>query len=312
VIRDVLENGASLISLDAAADERFRAGESVVRQHIRAVMCAPLSSENKVLGVLYADSLTISHAFTESDLELLALIGNQAGMAIQRAALQEELEQSFFDTIRAIVATIDAKDGYTHRHSERVAAFAVRLARELGRDSGELRLIRLAGMVHDVGKVGVPESILNKPDRLTEAEFEQMRLHPIHGANILRHIQNPLLEGILPGVLCHHERWDGSGYPRRLAGEEIPFLGRLLAVADVLDALSSGRPYRESVSFGEAIETLRRHAGTDFDPKIVEAAVALHDRGELEVPPESLEAEGIRGLGLPDVALSPPSSRRSG
>ena len=303
VVRDVLDNGASRLSLDAASDARYRAGESVIQQRIRAVICAPVSSEKRVLGVLYADSRTRSHAFSESDVDLLALIGNQAGMAIQRARLQEELEQSFFDTIRAIVATIDAKDGYTHRHSERVATFAVRLAQELGRDSGELRMIRLAAMVHDVGKVGVPESILNKPDRLTEAEFDQMKLHPVHGANILRHIQSPLLEGILPGVLCHHERWDGSGYPRRLAGPEIPFLGRLLAVADVLDALSSGRPYRESLSFSEAIDLLRRRSGIDFDPEIVGAALSLHDRGELEVPPESLEAEAIRS---PQATAAPP------
>jgi HD-GYP domain-containing protein (c-di-GMP phosphodiesterase class II) len=295
VVRDVLENHASLISWDAGADERLRRGESVIQQRIRAVICAPVASEKEVLGVLYADNLTQPGAFIESDLDLLALIGNQAGMAIQRARLQDELEQSFFDTIRAIVATIDAKDGYTHRHSERVATFAVRMAREMGRQTDELVMIRLAAMVHDVGKVGVPEALLNKPGRLTEAEFDQMKLHPVHGANILRHIHSPMLERILPGVLAHHERWDGSGYPRQLAGPEIPYLGRLLAVADVLDALSSGRPYRESVSFPEAIELLRRRAGIDFDPEIVEAAVRLHERGELEVPPESLEADEIPG-----------------
>jgi HD-GYP domain-containing protein (c-di-GMP phosphodiesterase class II) len=289
VVRDVLENHASLLSWDAGADERLRRGESVIHQNIRAVICAPVATERQVLGVLYADNLTQPGAFIEGDLDLLALIGNQAGMAIQRARLQDELEQSFFDTIRAIVATIDAKDGYTHRHSERVATFAVSLARELGHPTDELVMIRLAAMVHDVGKVGVPESILNKPDRLTEAEFDQMKLHPVHGANILRHIHSPMLDRILPGVLSHHERWDGSGYPKSLAGPEIPFLGRLLAVADVLDALSSGRPYRESVSFPEAIELLRRRAGIDFDPEIVEAALRLHERGELEVPPESLE-----------------------
>ena len=294
VVRDVLENDASLLSWDAGADERLRGGESVIQQRIRAVICAPVTSEKEVLGVLYADNLTQPGAFIESDLDLLALIGNQAGMAIQRARLQDELEQSFFDTIRAIVATIDAKDGYTHRHSERVATFAVRMAREMGRETDELVTIRLAAMVHDVGKVGVSEAILNKPGRLTEAEFDQMKMHPIHGANILRHIHSPMLERILPGVLAHHERWDGSGYPRRLAAE-IPYLGRLLAVADVLDALSSGRPYRESVSFADAIELLRRRAGIDFDPEIVEAAVRLHERGELEVPPESLEADEISG-----------------
>ena len=294
VVHDVLENHASLLSWDAGADERLRGGESIIKQKIRAVICAPVATEKQVLGVLYADNLTQPGAFIEGDLDLLALIGNQAGMAIQRARLQDELEQSFFDTIRAIVATIDAKDGYTHRHSERVATFAVRLARELGHPTDELVMVRLAAMVHDVGKVGVPESILNKPGRLTEAEFEQMKLHPVHGANILRHIQSPMLERILPGVLSHHERWDGSGYPKKLSGEEIPFLGRLLAVADVLDALSSGRPYRESVSFPDAIELLHRRAGIDFDPEIVEAAVRLHGRGELEVPPESLADEEIR------------------
>jgi HD-GYP domain-containing protein (c-di-GMP phosphodiesterase class II) len=312
VVRDVLDNGASLLSWDAGTDERLRKGESVIQQRIRAVICAPVSSEKKVLGVLYADNLSKPGAFIESDLDLLALIGNQAGMAIQRARLQDELEQSFFDTIRAIVATIDAKDGYTHRHSERVATFAVRLARELGRDTSELRMIRLAAMVHDVGKVGVPEAILNKPDRLTEAEFEQMKLHPVHGANILRHIQSPLLERVLPGVLAHHERWDGSGYPRSLIGPEIPFLGRLLAVADVLDALSSGRPYRKSVSFSDAIDVLRRRSGIDFDPDVVDAAIALHERGELEVPPESLESEafrgGVEGATTPIPRVAPPES----
>jgi putative two-component system response regulator len=176
-----------------------------------------------------------------------------------------------------------------------VATFAVRLARELGRDTSELRMISLAAMVHDVGKVGVPEAILNKPGQLTETEFDQMKLHPIHGANILRHIQSPLLERILPGVLTHHERWDGSGYPRQLAGPEIPFLGRLLAVADVLDALSSGRPYRDSMTFGDAIELLERRSGIDFDPEIVGAAVVLHERGELEVPTESLEPQAVKG-----------------
>jgi HD-GYP domain-containing protein (c-di-GMP phosphodiesterase class II) len=294
VLGDVIDNGASVLHRGEGGLER--AGASGDSAPVRAVICAPLSGDRQVLGALYADSLTQAGAFTESDVDLLALIGNQAGMAIQRVRLQDQLEQSFFDTIRAIVATIDAKDGYTHRHSERVATFAVRVARELGRDPDELRMIRLAAMVHDVGKVGVPEAILNKPGRLTDSEFEQMKLHPAHGANILSHIQSPMLQGILPGVLAHHERWDGSGYPRRLAGPEIPFLGRLLAVADVLDALSSGRPYRESVTFPEAIEILRRRAGIDFDPEIVDAAAALHERGELEVPTERLDAPAGGGL----------------
>lgn len=282
IVRDVIESGVSLLKWDAVADERYRTGDSVLQQRIRSVVCVPVASEKGTLGVLYADSLSRPGAFSESDLELLALIGNQAGVVIDRADLERELERSFYDTIRAVVATIDAKDGYTHHHSERVATFAVRIGRELGRPDKELQTIRLAALVHDVGKVGVPEHILNKPEQLSEQEFEQMRLHPIHGVDILSHIQSPRLQEILPGVRHHHERWDGSGYPDGLAGEQIPFLGRLLAVADALDAVRSGRPYREKRSLEQTIELLTGASGTHFDPAIIDAVESLHERGELD------------------------------
>jgi HD-GYP domain-containing protein (c-di-GMP phosphodiesterase class II) len=290
VVRDVLDNGASLLSWDAASDQRYRDQESIIKQQIRAVICAPVSTEERVIGVLYADNLSRPGAFVESDLDLLALIGNQAGIAIQRAGLRDELERSFLDTIRAIVATIDAKDGYTHHHSERVGEFAVRIGRELGQSEDELQLVRLSALVHDVGKVGVPESILNNPGELSPDEYEQMKLHPVHGVEILKHIRSTRLERILPGVRHHHERWDGSGYPDSLSGESIPLLGRLIAVADVLDALSSGRPYREKVSLDEAVKFLLENAGSHFDPNIVAAVARLHSKELLEVPTEGSHA----------------------
>ena len=299
VVQDVLENRASSLSRDAAADARYKEGESIIAQKIRSVMCAPVATEAQTLGVLYADSRSLTGAFSEADLEMLALIGNQAGIAIHRAQLLAELEQFFLDTIRAIVATIDAKDGYTHRHSERVASFAVRIATELGTDDAEeIEVIKLSGMLHDVGKIGVPEAILNKPGKLSDEEFEAVKKHPIHGVNILRNIKNPRFQAILPGVRHHHEKWDGSGYPDGLAAEDIPFLGRLLAVADVLDALSSDRSYRKSLGFDKTVEIIEKDAGTHFDPDIAAAAVALHERAELEVPTEWLEPG-------PDADISP-------
>lgn len=291
VVADVLENGISSLSHDATADDRYSSGDSIIAQKIRSVMCAPVSTDDSILGVLYADSRSLTGAFSETDLELLALIGNQAGVAIHRAELIAQLETFFFDTIRAMVATIDAKDGYTHRHSERVAAFATRLATELGMSKEEIEAVELAALLHDVGKIGLPESILKKPGRLTDEEFNEVKQHPVRGVAILSHIKSPRFEAILPGVRNHHEKWDGTGYPDGLEGEDIPLLGRLLAVADVLDALSSDRSYRKGLGFDKTVEIISEDAGIHFDPAVAEAAVNLHRRGELEVPAEWLEPD---------------------
>jgi HD-GYP domain-containing protein (c-di-GMP phosphodiesterase class II) len=192
---------------------------------------------------------------------------------------------------------IDAKDGYTHKHSERVSAFGVRLARHLGFDAEGRAVVELSGLLHDVGKIGVPDAILNKPGKLTEEEFAQMRLHPVHGARILSQINSAKVASILPGVKCHHERWDGKGYPDGLKGEEIPLLGRVLGVADFLDALSSDRSYRKGLSLDEAVNMVKELEGKAFDPAVVKAAVELHERGELALPATpnpGLPDDGVR------------------
>lgn len=290
VVQDVLENHASSLSRDATADERYREGHSIIQQKIQSVMCVPIATDQAVLGVLYADSRSQTGAFTENDLDLLALIGNLAGVAIHRAQVVAQEEQFFFDTIRAFVASIDAKDGYTHRHSERVAAFACRIARELGLSEEEVEVVQLAALLHDVGKIGVSESILNKPGRLTDEEFAAMRKHPLYGLKILSHIHSPRFRRILPAVRSHHERWDGTGYPDAVAAKAIPLLGRILAVADFLDALTSDRSYREGLEFEEVVSMIEKEAGAHFDPEVARAAARLHARGELEVPVEWIVA----------------------
>ena len=188
VVNDVLEKGISSFTDDALADERYVGGESIVRQRIRSVMCAPMRTTEDILGVLYVDSQVVRD-FSEADLELLAAIGNQAGIALHRARLMAEVERLFLDVMKAIASIIDAKDGYTHKHSERVAAFGVRLARHLGFDADSRAVVELSGLLHDVGKIGVPDAILNKPGKLTDSEFKEMRLHPLHGARILSNIE---------------------------------------------------------------------------------------------------------------------------
>ena len=283
VVNDVLEKGISAFTDDALADERYIGGESIVRQRIRSVMCAPMRTTDQILGVLYVDSHE-AREFSEAELELLAAVGNQAGIALHRAKLMAEVERLFLDVMKAIASIIDAKDGYTHKHSERVAAFGVRLARHLGFDADGRAVVELSGLLHDVGKIGVPDAILNKPGKLTDSEFKEMRLHPLHGARILSNIQSQKVVSLLPGVKYHHERWDGKGYPEGLAGEDIPFLGRLLGVADFLDALTSDRSYRKGLPLEEALQMVKDLAGQAFDPVVVKAAVELHEKGELALP----------------------------
>jgi len=283
VVNDVIEKGISAYTDDALADERYGGGESIVQQRIRSVMCAPMRTTDAILGVLYVDSQT-ARDFSAAELELLAAVGNQAGIALHRARLMAEVERLFLDVMKAIASIIDAKDGYTHKHSERVAAFSVRLAHQLGFDADNRAVVELAGLLHDVGKIGVPDAILNKPDKLTDSEFKEMRLHPLHGARILSNIQSQKIVSLLPGVKYHHERWDGKGYPEGLAGEGIPMLGRLLGVADFLDALTSDRSYHKGRTLEEALQMVKALEGKAFDPAIVKAAVELHEKGELALP----------------------------
>ena len=281
LVCDVIEKGNSTFAFDAVNDARFSAGESVATQHVRSVMCVPLRTTDDVLGALYVDSLSAPGRFKEADLELLSALGNQAGVALHRVRLMGELERLLLDTIRAIAATIDAKDGYTHRHSERVAVLSRRIAVEIGLSAGEQQTAQLAALLHDVGKIAVPDSILNKPGRLTAAEFEEMKKHPLHGARILANIQSSAVTAVLPGVQYHHERWDGSGYPEGLREEQIPLIGRLLGVADFYDAVTSTRAYRPALPHDEAIGMIEAAAGSHFDPQIVQAVMRLHRRGAL-------------------------------
>ncbi|WP_211230111.1 HD-GYP domain-containing protein [Desulfovirgula thermocuniculi] len=178
-----------------------------------------------------------------------------------------------FETIYAFAEAIGARDPYTMGHCEKVAEYARLIAEAMGLGEKEISLAYICGIVHDVGKIGVPESILNKPGSLTKEEFAYITLHPEKGASILSHIS--WLEDVVPVVLAHHERYDGGGYPMGLKGEEIPLLSRILAVADAFDAMTSDRSYRKALPLPVAVQELKRHAGKQFDPQVVEAFLEI-------------------------------------
>ena len=181
----------------------------------------------------------------------------------------DSLGDAYRSTLRALTAALETRDQDTYGHSERVVAFSLRLGRELGLDRGEMASLEYGALLHDVGKIGVPDAILRKPAKLTEEEWAQMRLHPQHGKQILDGIE--FLEGASRVVAQHHEKWDGSGYPQKLRGPEIDLKARIFAVADALDAITSDRVYRKGKSHEEAAAELERGAGEHFDPQVVEA-----------------------------------------
>jgi cyclic di-GMP phosphodiesterase len=179
------------------------------------------------------------------------------------------LENAYRSTLRALTAALETRDAETHGHSERVVTFSLRLGREYGLNGHEMKSLEFGSLLHDIGKIGVPDAILRKPSKLTDEEWIRMREHPLHGQQILRGIK--FLEGAARVVAQHHEKWDGSGYPLGLKGEEIDICARIFSVADAFDAITSDRVYRKGRSYEAAAEELNEWIGRQFDPKVVEA-----------------------------------------
>ncbi|QYU66994.1 HD-GYP domain-containing protein [Leptolyngbya sp. 15MV] len=192
---------------------------------------------------------------------------------LENARLYRDQEAMFLGSLRALTAAIDAKDRYTCGHSERVAYLARELALASGMTDAQAQRVHLSGLLHDVGKIGVPEAVLCKSGRLTEQEFDLVKKHPRIGHDILKGI--PMLEDILPGVLHHHERFDGKGYPVGLVGTSIPVVARMLALADTFDAMSSTRSYRGALPRDKVLDEIRSKAGEQFDPELTRVFLSL-------------------------------------
>ena len=210
-------------------------------------------------------------SFNEEEVEVLKIFSEQAAIDIENTIIYEELESYYLQTVRALSKAIEAKDVYTRGHSERVTIFALELAREMGYSDEQLRNLELAGILHDIGKIGVPVHILTKPGKLTDIEFDQMKRHPVIGEEIIKDIK--FLETCRVIIRNHHERMDGRGYPDGTGGSEIPEEVRIMTIADAFDAMTSDRPYRAALPVDEAVRRLRHDSGTQFDKNLVEIFV---------------------------------------
>jgi response regulator RpfG family c-di-GMP phosphodiesterase len=224
---------------------------------------------------LKAVEVAVSKAFTQFELHSLKekyqhhLEELVAERTTELDKALEEIENSYRMTLKALVQALETRDFETAGHSERVVTFSLRLGHEVGLSRDGMRDLELGALLHDVGKIGVPDAILHKPSDLDETEWAKMRLHPLHGQNILRNI--PFLKGAARIVAQHHERWDGSGYPKALRGEAIDIGARIFAVIDAFDAMISERVFRDSKTYEEARSEIEKYAGTQFDPMVVEA-----------------------------------------
>lgn len=233
----------------------------------------PLTVKGQQVGVMAMAGCRHAESFSIVDREMLDILAQQASMALENTSLYETVETSVFEGMRALVATIEAKDPYTEGHSLRVAGTAIEICRQMGLGGNVEDLLRYAGALHDVGKVGIPDAILGKPGKLTPEEYERMQEHPAVGWKIL--MPFTFLREEATVVKHHHEWMNGKGYPDGLQGAEIPLAARILAVADAYDAITTVRPYRAPRGHEAAIEELRRCVGFQFDPDIVEAITVL-------------------------------------
>lgn len=237
--------------------------------------CVPLSVKGSLLGILILSSVRPAW-FTNIHLTTTEKIATQVGIALENARLMEDIEEIFIGTVTSLVATIDAKSQWTKGHSLRVANYTVNLGAKLGLRKEALERLKLAAILHDIGKIGTYEAILDKPGKLTTEELDMIQKHPSLGADILMPLK--AFRAIIPIMKHHHERYDGTGYPNGLAGEDIPIEARMLALSDVYDAMRSDRPYRRGLSLEEAVMELEAGAGTQFDPALVPLFIEVISR----------------------------------
>ncbi len=244
-----------------------------------SLMALPVKIRDKVFGVLTAERSIGGRPFAEKDLFYVSVITQSAASSIETLALYENTYENLFATLYAFVKALEARDLYTRQHSVRVTGIAITLGRELGCSDAELEVLHFAGHLHDIGKIGIRDDILLKPSRLSADEFEKIKTHPAIGADILN--QLGLWDRERQIIRCHHERFDGTGYPDGLRGEGIPFLARILSVADAYDAMDSDRAYRNRMEMPLILRNIAQGAGTQFDPDVVAAFQKAVDQGRI-------------------------------
>jgi HD-GYP domain-containing protein (c-di-GMP phosphodiesterase class II) len=268
----VAESGQPLIVCDIGQDPAF----TPVGYPITSLLSVPMTLGRKTMGTINISDKLDGKEFTTYDLKLILAIAAEAAVALENARLFFEVKDLFLSTVKSLVMAIDAKDPYTHFHSLRVSEVSAILSEELGLPPPEVEQIKLAALLHDVGKIGVPEKILLKPGKLTHHEWKAIKQHPLHSVQILEHVKQ--FSHIIQWVRHEHEHYNGTGYPDQLNGNDIPLPSRIIAVADAFDAITSDRYYRKARPEKEAVVILQKESGHQFDPAVVLAFVSAYQK----------------------------------
>ncbi|HOV79281.1 MAG TPA: HD domain-containing protein [Bacillota bacterium] len=269
-VENVINTGKAEIVNDVLSDPRYGSSGG----NINSLICSPLKVKDRVVGAInIASKKPVS--YSAEDLKLLSALAFQAAADIENARLYNSLKETFLTTVLTLAETIEKRDPYTWGHTQRVTNYSAAIGKTLGLSKLEIERLALAAMLHDIGKIGIRDSILLKKGKLTTEEFEEVKMHTIYAEEILEHIKH--FKDIVPAVKHHHERYDGTGYPERLRGENINVMARIISIADAFDAMTTDRPYRKRLLLDSALYELKNNAGTQFDPVMVEAFFSAYD-----------------------------------
>jgi len=276
----VAQKGKPLIVNHPEEDRRFYKGvDGRTEFKTRNLICVPVKVKEKVIGVLEAINKQDGVDFDQEDLALFASLADQVAIALDNARLYQEQEEMFFQTAESLADAIEKRDPYTGGHTQRVTLYSMAIAQYLPLKPVEKKWLKIAAVLHDIGKIGVEDQILKKPAQLSPEEYDVIKHHTDLGAEIIDHIRQ--LKEIVPGVKYHHEQINGKGYPDGLKGEDIPLIAKIVSVSDTYDAMTTDRPYRHALTKKAALRELKRCSGTQFDRKVVEAFMRAYRKGEI-------------------------------
>jgi len=273
----VAKHGRPLVINDVSADRRFQKSfDKKSKFTTRNMVCVPVKIKGNVIGVLQAINSTAGQ-FDREDLKLFQLFSNQVAIALDNARLYEEIKETFYATAEALAEAIEKRDPYTGGHTRRVLEYSLAIAAELDLPHSTVEILKLSSVLHDIGKIGIEDSVLRKNAPLDPSEAAAMKMHPQVGAEILSHV--PQLKDVVPGMLHHHERVDGEGYPKGLKNDKIPLIARIISVADTFDAMTTTRPYRGGLTDDMAMKELKKFSGIQFDARVVNAFIRAYTKG---------------------------------
>jgi len=268
--------GESILCCSVEEDPELAGARSIAEGTMASVLCVLLRTPRKRLGVLHLDRGPMQAPFTKDDLHLADALAAHVSAGIESAELLRKQKELFYATINMLAQVVETRDDWTGNHTQRVTEYSLLLAHQLELPADQIEVLRRGTPLHDIGKIGIADAILNKPGRLTPAEFEEMKKHTVKGAKILEAV--PDFADVIPIARSHHERWDGGGYPDGLKGEDIPRLARIVAVADTFDAMTSDRPYRKGLAPEVAFGEVEKQSGKQFDPECAKAFLEIRQR----------------------------------